>query len=163
MELLKTFRYIFLIVSLVVVGIDAGVPYRQPYVYEHQFCMDTVTGRQLYVGEVFTRPGQCIRIQCLGTLQLWEDSCLVPKLSKGDCRPVQPEEENLDYPRCCPMYECKTYQSHAGGRVEQTITYDHYGTVRKSHLTEVIVIRPQKGSPVNVEDPAAPSPRKYQV
>lgn len=41
--------------------------------YSSQFCMDTLTGRSMYVGEVFTRPGQCVRVQCLGTLQLWED------------------------------------------------------------------------------------------
>ncbi|KAH8284426.1 hypothetical protein KR018_008823, partial [Drosophila ironensis] len=108
------------------------------YMFENQFCMDTQTGRQLYVGEVFTRQGQCVRVQCLGTLQIWEDSCLVPKNLMGDCHPVPPSEENIDYPRCCPLYECKTYKSHASGTGEQTNTYDHYGTLRKSYLTEKI-------------------------
>lgn len=44
------------------------------YRYSQQYCRDTLTARQLYVGEVFTRPGQCVRVQCLGTLQVWEDT-----------------------------------------------------------------------------------------
>lgn len=46
---------------------------RAAYLYNPQYCSDTLSGRQLYVGEVFTRSGQCVRVQCLGTLQLWED------------------------------------------------------------------------------------------
>lgn len=82
----------------------------------------------------------------------------MPNLKKGDCKPVQPTETGLDYPRCCPLYECKSYESHAGGTLEQTNTYDHYGTLRKSHLTEVIMIgqRPFKG-------PGEEPVRKYQV
>lgn len=36
-------------------------------------CVDTETGRELYVGDSFTRSGRCIRVQCLDTLELWED------------------------------------------------------------------------------------------
>ncbi|XP_022219461.2 uncharacterized protein LOC111072116 isoform X2 [Drosophila obscura] len=132
---------VLLVLLAILAGGEAALPYRSSsYHYNQQFCMDTQTGRHLYVGEVFTRLGLCIRVQCLGTLQLWEDSCLVPSSIKGDCRPVPPTETNLEYPRCCPLYECKTYESNAEGTLEQTNTYDHNGSLRKSHLTEVIVI-----------------------
>ncbi|KAH8415302.1 hypothetical protein KR222_002095, partial [Zaprionus bogoriensis] len=131
------------------------------YRYMTQFCGDTVTGRELYVGEVFTRPGQCVRVQCLGTLQLWEDSCKVPTSLKGACTVLPPTQAGQEYPRCCPLYECKTYQSNAGGELEQTNTYDHNGNLRKSHVTEVIVFgkEPRLGQG---GAPTAP-PRKYQL
>ncbi|KAH8304070.1 hypothetical protein KR059_000006, partial [Drosophila kikkawai] len=134
-------------------------PIAPSYLYNPQFCMDTLTGHSLYVGEVFTRPGQCVRVQCLGTLQLWEDSCQVPNLKKGDCKPVPPKETGLDYPRCCPLYECKSYETHAGGTLEQTNTYNQYGSLLNTHLTEVIMISQR---PLQAETPTAPV-RKYQV
>ncbi|XP_034663956.1 uncharacterized protein LOC117898572 isoform X1 [Drosophila subobscura] len=141
---------------------EAALPYRSSssYHYSQHFCMDTQTGRQLYVGEVFTRLGLCIRVQCLGTLQLWEDSCLVPSSIKGDCKPVPPTETNFEYPRCCPLYECKTYESNAEGTLKQTNTYDHNGSLRMSHLTEVIVIN--KNSRLDQEDtPIVPIRRNH--
>ncbi|KAH8419715.1 hypothetical protein KR009_001535 [Drosophila setifemur] len=161
MDSLKNLGYIVLLMTLISGGTEAANPYRTSPYY-NTFCMDTQTGRQLYVGEVFTRQGQCVRVQCLGTLQLWEDSCLVPELTKGDCNPVHPTEENLPYPRCCPLYECRSYESNAGGTVELSNTYDHYGTLRQSHLTEVIRLnrrRPPVGTQVEEQMPV----RKYQV
>ncbi|XP_020805029.1 uncharacterized protein LOC110181577 isoform X2 [Drosophila serrata] len=160
------FKYIVLLISLTIIGGSqaATLPYRSSaYVYNPQFCMDTLTGHSLYVGEVFTRPGQCVRVQCLGTLQLWEDSCQVPNLKKGDCKQVPPKETGVDYPRCCPLYECKSYETHSGGTLEQTNTYNHYGTLLNTHLTEVITIttRPLQGH-ATAEIPTAPV-RKYQV
>lgn len=31
------------------------------------------TGRELFIGDFYTRSGQCVRVQCLGTLEIWED------------------------------------------------------------------------------------------
>ncbi|KAI8033309.1 uncharacterized protein LOC128265721 [Drosophila gunungcola] len=160
MDSLHNIIYIVLLTSLIIGGSQAAMPYR-PYVYNQQFCMDTLTGQQLYIGEVFTRQGQCVRVQCLESLQLWEDSCQVPNLTEGDCRPVAPPGSNTEYPRCCPLYECKSYESYAGGTMEKTNTYDHYGTQRNSHLTEVIVIGQGSTRP-SVQIPAAPV-KKYQV
>lgn len=36
-------------------------------------CLDLETGRELHVGDSFTRSGRCISVQCLDTLELWED------------------------------------------------------------------------------------------
>ncbi|XP_030378266.1 uncharacterized protein LOC115626897 [Scaptodrosophila lebanonensis] len=117
-----------------------AVPYRSRNYLFTQYCKDAQTGRELYVGEVITRPGQCTRVQCLGTLELWEDNCQVPKSLKGDCAPVQPTDLNLDYPKCCPMYECKTYRRNDFSELELTNTYDHYGNLRRSNMAEVIVM-----------------------
>ncbi|XP_016971900.1 uncharacterized protein LOC108039401 [Drosophila rhopaloa] len=168
MESTNNVIYIVLMTSLVIGGSHSAVPYRHiemdnrpAYMYNPQFCMDTLTGQQLYIGEGFTRPGQCIHVQCLESQQLWEDSCQVPKLTQGDCRPVAPPKASSEYPRCCPLYECKSYESNAGGTLEQTNTYDHYGTLRNSHLTEVIKIaqRPSRPSENIPSDPV----RKYNV
>ncbi|XP_015041464.1 uncharacterized protein LOC108162674 isoform X1 [Drosophila miranda] len=154
---------VMLVLLAILAGGEAALPYRSAssYRYSQQFCMDTQTGRQLYVGEVFTRLEQCMRVQCLGTLQLWEDSCLVPSSIKGDCRSIPPTESNLEYPRCCPLYECKTYESSAEGTLEQTNTYDHNGSLRKSHLTEVIVIN--KKPRLDPEDSAMGAIRRNYV
>ncbi|KAL7743241.1 hypothetical protein ACLKA6_016184 [Drosophila palustris] len=129
--------------------------------YDVQFCADTYSGRQLYVGEIFTRPGQCIRVQCLGTLQLWEDSCQVPAGLKGNCVALPPTDANLDYPKCCPLYECKTYESNSRGEVEQTHTYNHSGKLIQTNVAEVVFIN--KSRRIGSADvPTAPA-RKYQV
>ncbi|EDW66280.2 protein Vago [Drosophila virilis] len=148
-------------IFVICMGISRATPPFHSYLYNPQYCSDTLSGRQLYVGEVFTRSGQCVRVQCLGTLQLWEDSCKVPGALKGACNVLPPTEANEDYPRCCPMYECKTYESNAQGELEQTNTYDHTGNLRKSHVTELIVISKDRrpGAP---DIPAAPA-RKYHV
>ncbi|XP_017123924.1 uncharacterized protein LOC108143866 [Drosophila elegans] len=160
MESLNKVKYIVLLTSLIIAGSQAALPYR-PYVYDQQFCMDTLTGRQLYIGEVFTRQGQCVRVQCLESQQLWEDSCQVPNLTEGDCRPVAPPGSSTEYPRCCPLYECKSYESYAGGTMEKTNTYDHYGAPRDSRITEMIVIGQRSPGP-SEQIPAAPV-KKYQV
>ncbi|XP_017076940.1 uncharacterized protein LOC108111845 [Drosophila eugracilis] len=160
MESINSVTYIILLISLIIGGCK-GIPYRpQSYMDNQQFCMDTMTGRQLYVGEIFTREGQCIRVQCLESSRLWEDSCQVPKLTKGDCKRVPPKDDNPEYPRCCPLYECKSYETNPEGTMEMTNTYDHYGTLRLSSLTELIVIDKRPRS--HGEIPTAPA-RKYQV
>ncbi|XP_026838801.1 uncharacterized protein LOC6551671 [Drosophila erecta] len=158
MELINFVIYIVPMMALIIGGSQA-IPYGS-YLYNQQFCMDTLTGRQLYIGEVFTREDQCVRIQCLESQQLWEDSCQVPKLTQGDCKPIPSTNVGAEYPRCCPLYECKSYKSNSGGTLEQTNTYDHYGTLRSSHLTEMIMFerRPRPRG----EIPTAPA-RKYQV
>lgn len=178
------------------------VPLAASYRYSQQYCRDTLTGRQLYVGEVFTRPGQCVRVQCLGTLRVWEDtwvsdrenetqrewrladqshalifctsfslsffinrySCKVPVGLKGDCHELPPTETDSVYPKCCPLYECKTFTSNPEGELEQTNTYDHAGNLRKSHLTEVIIINKDRLAPNLPERPTVqPTVRKYSV
>ncbi|XP_039498240.1 uncharacterized protein LOC120455836 [Drosophila santomea] len=158
MESINFVIYIVPMMSLIIGGSQA-IPYRPAVnLYDQQYCMDTLTGRQLYIGEVFTREDQCVRIQCLESQQLWEDSCQVPKLTHGDCKPIPSTNVRAEYPRCCPQYECKSYESNSGGTLEQTDTYDHYGTLRSSHLTEMIVMRSRPRG----EIPTAPA-RKYQV
>ncbi|XP_016923137.1 protein Vago [Drosophila suzukii] len=152
--------YIVLLMSSVFGGSQA-LPYRSPaYLYNQQFCMDTVTGQNLYIGEVLTRKDHCVRVQCLETLQLWEDSCQVPKLTKGDCKPIASTEDGAEYPRCCPLYECRSYETSPGGNMEQINTYDHYGTLRSSHVSEFLVID-QRGRPK--EEIPSPPARKYMV
>ncbi|EDX17613.1 uncharacterized protein LOC6725648 [Drosophila simulans] len=160
MESISIVIHLVAMMSLIIGGSQA-IPYRSSaYLYNQQFCMDTLTGRQLYIGEVFTREDQCVRIQCLESQQLWEDSCQVPKLTQGNCKPVPSTEPHAEYPRCCPLYECKSYESNSGGTLEQTNTYNHYGTLRSSHLTEMIVI--DRRTLPRGEIPTA-SARKYQV
>ncbi|EDV95397.1 uncharacterized protein LOC6569294 [Drosophila grimshawi] len=132
------------------------------YSFNPQFCIDTLSGRQLYVGEVFTRLNQCVRVQCLGTLQLWEDNCKVPMTLQGDCNVLPPTDANLGYPKCCPLYECKTYEASAQGELEQTNTYDHAGNLRTSNVTEVIVISKELRPSGSPDKPAVPV-RQYQV
>ncbi|XP_034116673.1 uncharacterized protein LOC117576188 [Drosophila albomicans] len=135
-------------------------PYRPlspSYRFQPKFCSDTYSGRQLYVGEMYTRPGQCVRVQCLGTLQLWEDSCKSPAGLKGNCIVLPQMESNLEYPKCCPFYECKTYESNSQGEVETTNTYEHTGYLRRSYVTELIRINKEPGEIIT-----APA-RKYQL
>ncbi|KAH8368147.1 hypothetical protein KR084_007653 [Drosophila pseudotakahashii] len=160
MESIKFEIFLVLLMSSVF-GKGQATPYRSPYdVYNQQFCMDTLTGQQLYVGQAITRQDHCVRVQCLETLQLWEDSCQVPNLTKGDCHRIASKDENSEYPRCCPLYECKTYESHSGGNLEQIKTYDHYGTLISEHLNELVVID-HRGRRQD-EILSAPA-RKYQV
>ncbi|XP_054747706.1 protein Vago [Anastrepha obliqua] len=107
-------------------------------------CTDAETGRELFIGEAFTRPGQCIRVQCLGTLQLWHDRCQVPKL-QGNCSPVPPANEFLNYPLCCPLYTCKSYVTNEVGETEETRTYDQYGSLRRTHISQVFNVDPARG------------------
>uniref|UniRef100_A0A1A9VWK9 SVWC domain-containing protein n=1 Tax=Glossina austeni TaxID=7395 RepID=A0A1A9VWK9_GLOAU len=109
--------------------------------YRHYFtsakCKDLLTGRELYVGDFFTRSGQCIRIQCLGTLEIWEDRCQIPKLS-DNCNSLPVANEFLDYPRCCPTYECHSYTTNPNGETETRQIYDHTGNLLRESLLHVI-------------------------
>ncbi|XP_017965431.1 uncharacterized protein LOC108657361 [Drosophila navojoa] len=155
---------LLLIGFIFVAGSRAMPQYPSSYRYSQQYCRDTLTARQLYVGEVFTRPGQCVRVQCLGTLRVWEDTCKVPVGLKGDCHVLPPTETDLVYPKCCPLYECKTFTSNPEGELEQTNTYDHLGNLRKSHLTELIIINKDRLAPNFPERPTVqPTVRKYSV
>jgi len=87
-------------------------------------------------------------------------SCQVPKLTKGDCKPIASTEDGAEYPRCCPLYECRSYETSPGGNMEQINTYDHYGTLRSSHVSEFLVID-QRGRPK--EEIPSPPARKYMV
>ncbi|XP_017045676.1 uncharacterized protein LOC108091151 [Drosophila ficusphila] len=160
MESVNRAIYVFLLISLIIVESPAAIPNRRSYIFDRQFCMDTVTGRPMYLGEFFTREGQCVRVQCLESQQLWEDSCNVPNLTTGDCKPVESDLASPEYPRCCPLYECKTHQKNEGGTMEMTNTYDHYGNLLRSRITEMIVVG-QVSQPKE-DIPSAPA-RKYQV
>lgn len=59
-----------LILQIVIIQINKFQLFSERY---NAKCRDDETGRELYIGEFFTRPGQCVRVQCLGNLQLWED------------------------------------------------------------------------------------------
>ncbi|XP_034487410.1 uncharacterized protein LOC117791698 [Drosophila innubila] len=151
------------ILLLMLFGINQATPTnRSSKHYSVQFCADTYSGRQLYVGEIFTRPGQCIRVQCLGTLQLWEDSCKTPAGLKGTCVALPASDANLDYPKCCPLYECKTYESNARGEVEQTHTYNHSGKLIQTNVAEVVFINKNRRIGSSADILTAPA-RKYQV
>ncbi|ALC48814.1 Vago, partial [Drosophila busckii] len=134
------------------------------YSYNQQFCRDTLSGRQLYVGEVFTRSGQCMRVQCLGTLQLWEDSCKVPVSLKGDCTRLEQTADNTnqDYPKCCPLYECKTNETNMHSKLEMTNIYDHNSNLRKSNVNEVIIVNNDRHHLASGHISTVPV-RKYQV
>ncbi|XP_039962469.1 uncharacterized protein LOC126768076 [Bactrocera neohumeralis] len=108
-------------------------------------CTDAETGRELYIGESFTRPGQCIRVQCLGTLQLWEDGCEVPKL-EGNCSPVPPGNEFLNYPYCCPLFVCRKIAVSEKDRREEIRTYNQYGTMIKQDIQQIFSVGPVKGN-----------------
>ncbi|XP_036330016.1 uncharacterized protein LOC118742160 [Rhagoletis pomonella] len=123
--------------------VRASPAYRASY-YDSK-CTDAETGRELFIGEAFTRPGQCIRVQCLGTLQLWQDRCQVPKL-QGNCSAVPPGNEFLNYPHCCPLYTCKTYATNEMGETEEIRTYDQYGSLRMTNISQVFNVDPAKGS-----------------
>ncbi|XP_037823977.1 uncharacterized protein LOC119612292 isoform X1 [Lucilia sericata] len=102
-------------------------------------CTDPETNRELYIGEVFTRPGQCIRVQCSGSLKLWEDSCQVPQL-EGDCYRLPAANEFLDFPRCCPNYECKSSKSDDKSTTDETRLYNHMGRLLREHITQRVKV-----------------------
>uniref|UniRef100_A0A1I8Q2F7 Single domain-containing protein n=1 Tax=Stomoxys calcitrans TaxID=35570 RepID=A0A1I8Q2F7_STOCA len=114
-------------------------------------CVDSETGRELYVGDSFTRSGRCINVQCLDTLQLWEDRCQVPQL-EGNCTKIPVANEFLDYPRCCPTYECTSYKTDDNSITYETRTFDRYGrllTERIMQRVRVLVHHPQSQYPGN--------------
>uniref|UniRef100_W8C1P7 Single domain-containing protein n=1 Tax=Ceratitis capitata TaxID=7213 RepID=W8C1P7_CERCA len=121
----------------------ASPAYRASFNYAK--CTDAETGRELYVGEAFTRPGQCIRVQCLGTLQLWQDRCEVPKL-EGNCSAIPPANEFLDYPSCCPLYMCKMVVLGETDTVDETRTYNQYGDLIKVDIKQIFSVGPAKGN-----------------
>ncbi|XP_011193309.1 uncharacterized protein LOC105219083 isoform X2 [Zeugodacus cucurbitae] len=108
-------------------------------------CTDAETGRELYIGDSFTRPGRCIRVQCLGTLQLWEDSCEVPKL-EGNCSSVPPGNEFLNYPHCCPLFVCRKIAVSEKERTEEIRTYNQYGTMIKQDIKQIFSVGPVRGN-----------------
>ncbi|XP_068159504.1 protein Vago [Drosophila tropicalis] len=157
---LRSFIVQFMMLLLICISQSAS-SYSPFARYEEQFCIDTHTGRQLYVGEIFTRLNECIRVQCLGTHRIWEDSCQVPRALKGECRAVASTQLNLEYPKCCPLYECRTYESNPHGTMEQTNTYDHNGKLVKSHITEMIVVDRRVGPEATIRHTGPV--RKYEV
>ncbi|XP_075157142.1 vago [Haematobia irritans] len=137
--------HLLILTSLLLLNVISwtyGLPPRSSSTYErdrflaNSRCVDSETGRELYVGDSFTRSGRCINVQCLDTLQLWEDRCQVPQL-EGNCTRVPVANEFLDYPRCCPTYECTSLKADDNSITYETRTYDRYGRL----LTERIMQR----------------------
>ncbi|XP_067620065.1 protein Vago [Eurosta solidaginis] len=139
----KLFLFLWITCLLPALLINASPAYRGNY-FDSK-CTDVETGRELFVGEAFTRPGRCIRLQCLGTLQLWEDRCQIPKL-EGNCHSVPPANEFLNYPHCCPLYTCEIHVINGVSETEETRTYDQYGSLQRTHISQVFSVSPVKGS-----------------
>lgn len=142
---LWVFIPICLIFLVIVTVVDCSPLQSQNSVYEELKCFDEKTSRSLYVGEVFYRRGQCIRVQCLGNLEIWEDRCRVPRL-EGICTEVPPANEFLDYPKCCPLYSCKLYNGN-NGNTEETRVYDQYGNRKSTYITQVFTRVIENGQP----------------
>ncbi|KAM7348624.1 vago [Cochliomyia hominivorax] len=127
---------IFIFNIIVIFGHPSSTYSRDRY---NAVCTDPETNRELYIGEFFTRPGQCIRVQCLGTLQIWEDRCQVPQL-EGNCYRLPAANEFLDYPRCCSNYECKSSKSDDKSTTDEIRLYDHYGRLLREHITQRVKV-----------------------
>ncbi|CAD7086772.1 unnamed protein product [Hermetia illucens] len=97
-------------------------------------CVDPETKRELFIGEYFHRPGQCVRVQCLGDLSIWEDKCNDPRI-QGNCIK---EFLNMDqaYPNCCPLYKC---EYHIGSTKEIRV-FDHHGNIVSRSVTNIILV-----------------------
>ncbi|XP_037928052.1 uncharacterized protein LOC119666433 [Teleopsis dalmanni] len=122
-----------------------GLPYQGSSYY--QKCTDSETKQELLIGDVIQRRGRCIRAQCLGTLEIWEDSCQIPHLP-GTCSQLPPPNEFLDYPDCCPLHECKSYEFNENGETVETLTYDHHGILKKQNIIKfLVVVDHQKRNP----------------
>ncbi|XP_055912340.1 protein Vago [Eupeodes corollae] len=142
------FWQVCLFLSVTVIGYCTVLasPLQNQNLYEELKCRDEITNRALYVGEVFYRRGQCIRVQCLGNLKVWEDRCQVPRL-EGNCTVIPPANEFLDYPKCCPLYSCTKFLRDDSGNMEETQTYDHYGNRKSTYITQVFTRRMENGNP----------------
>ncbi|XP_055846481.1 protein Vago isoform X2 [Episyrphus balteatus] len=135
--------YLFCLVAVIADCAVCGSPLQNQNLYEELKCRDEKTNRALYVGEVFYRRGQCIRVQCLGNLEIWEDRCQIPRL-EGNCSEIPPANEFLDYPKCCPQYSCKLFLKD-NGNTEETRIYDQYGNRKSTYITQVFTRRMENG------------------
>ncbi|XP_061402665.1 protein Vago [Musca vetustissima] len=133
--------------NILIFGLPPRSTYGRDRFNSNSRCVDTETGRELYVGDSFTRSGRCISVQCLDTLELWEDRCQVPKL-EGNCTRVPVANEFLDYPRCCPTYECTKYSIDDNSYTYETRIYDRYGRLLKEHITQSLKIMVEAPRPM---------------
>lgn len=59
---------------------------------------------------------------------------------EGNCYRLPPANEFLDYPRCCPNYECKSSKSDDKSTTDEIRLYDHYGRLLREHITQRVKV-----------------------